>query len=50
MATGTLEISSLGINGTLTIYQAAPDKSYTVIDLGGIGKAKRDPTDKWPGR
>jgi hypothetical protein len=40
MATGTLEISSFGINGTLTIYQAAPDKAYTEIDLGGIGKAE----------
>jgi outer membrane lipoprotein-sorting protein len=38
--TGTLEIAAIGINGTITIYQATPDRSYTVLDLGGMGKAE----------
>ena len=41
IATGTLEITSIGLSGTLTIYQAAPDKSYTMIEFaGGVGKAE----------
>lgn len=38
MATGTLEITGMGLNGTLTSYRAAPDKSYTLVDLSGAGK------------
>src|ERR1019366_3689049 len=33
VATGTLEIAGMGLSGMLTSYRAAPDKSYTVIDL-----------------
>ena len=41
VATGTLEITSIGLSGTLTIYQAAPDKAYTTIEFsGGVGKAE----------
>jgi hypothetical protein len=40
VATGTLEIAGMGLSGTLTSYRAAPDKSYTVIDFGGVGKAE----------
>src|ERR1039458_8741967 len=41
VATGTLEITSVGLSGTLTIYQAAPDKAYTAIEFsGGVGKGE----------
>jgi zinc protease len=40
MSTGTLEIPTMGLTGTLTIYRAAPDKSYTLIDFSGVGKAE----------
>ncbi len=36
--TGTLEITAMGIKGSLTRYAAAPDKTYSVIDIEGIGK------------
>ncbi|MGA2742509.1 MAG: hypothetical protein ABSG65_34355 [Bryobacteraceae bacterium] len=41
ISTGTLEISSMGLSGTLTTYRAAPDKSYTVVDFAAIGKAEQ---------
>ncbi|MGA2740607.1 MAG: hypothetical protein ABSG65_24620 [Bryobacteraceae bacterium] len=41
IATGTLEITSMGLSGTLTSYRAAPDKSYTVIEFSGVGKAEQ---------
>ncbi len=40
VATGTLEITGMGLSGTLTSYRAAPDKSYTLIDFAGVGKAE----------
>ncbi len=40
IATGTLEITGMGLSGTLTTYRAAPDKSYTLIDFGSVGKAE----------
>jgi hypothetical protein len=40
VSTGTLEITSMGLSGALTSYRAAPDKSYTVIDFTGMGKAE----------
>ena len=40
LATGELEISQFGINGSITSYKAAPNKSYTLIDLGGAGQAE----------
>jgi hypothetical protein len=41
IATGTLELTGMGLSGTLTSYRAAPDKSYTVIDFAGVGKAEQ---------
>jgi hypothetical protein len=41
IATGTLELTSMGLSGTLTSYRAAPNKSYTVIDFTGMGKAEQ---------
>lgn|ERR1017187_3709971 len=36
--TGTMELAARGIKGTLTVYEAAPDKNYTEINFEGIGK------------
>jgi hypothetical protein len=41
IATGTLEITSIGMSGTLTSYRAWPDKSYALIDFAGVGKAEQ---------
>jgi hypothetical protein len=38
VSTGTFEITAQGIKGTLTRYDADPDKSYTVVDIEGVGK------------
>lgn len=35
---GTLEMSPMGIKGTYENYAAAPDKSYTKINLQGVGE------------
>jgi outer membrane lipoprotein-sorting protein len=41
IATGKLEITTFGISGTLTVYQSAPDKAYTVVEFPDpIGKAE----------
>lgn len=41
IATGTLEITTFGLSGTLTVYQAAPDKAYTDIEFPApVGKAE----------
>ncbi|MFN7997289.1 MAG: hypothetical protein U0Q18_26975 [Bryobacteraceae bacterium] len=40
ITTGTLEISAMGLTGNLTSYKAAPDKSYTVVEFAGVGKAE----------
>jgi hypothetical protein len=40
IATGTLELTGMGLSGSLTSYRAAPNKSYTVIDFAGVGKAE----------
>jgi Protein of unknown function (DUF620) len=37
-ATGTMELTAQGIKGTLVRYQADPDKSYTLLDIAGVGK------------
>ena len=34
----TLDTGALGIKGTVTMYQAAPNKSLTETDLAGVGK------------
>jgi hypothetical protein len=38
IATGTVELPSQGLKGTLTRYAAEPDKNYSVVELEGIGK------------
>ena len=38
ITTATMELVGKGIKGTLTTYKAAPDKSYTVTEIEGIGK------------
>ena len=35
---GTMEIVPMGIKGTMENYAAAPDKSYTKVNLNGIGE------------
>lgn len=35
---GTMEFSGRGIKGTMTVYQAEPDKNLAVIEIEGIGK------------
>lgn len=41
IAKGTLEITTFGLSGTMTVYQAAPDKSYTDIEFPDpVGKAE----------
>src|ERR1700722_14446148 len=46
IATGTLELPTMSLSGALTVYQSMPDKSYTVIDLGGMGKAEEGSNGK----
>ena len=36
--TGTISFPAQGLNGSLTRYAAAPDKEYSVVELGPIGK------------
>jgi hypothetical protein len=38
IATGTLEYAAQGIKGTITHYEAEPDRYYAVLDIPGIGK------------
>jgi len=38
---GTVELASMGLKGTMIRYAAAPDKSYTVIELDQIGKMEQ---------
>jgi hypothetical protein len=40
VVTGTLEITGMGLKGTLTSYRAAPGNSYSIIDFGSVGKAE----------
>ena len=35
---GNLEFTGRGLKGTLTIYQAEPDKNRAIIDIEGVGK------------
>jgi hypothetical protein len=35
---GTIEVVGRGVKGTMTVYQAAPDKELAIIDFEGIGK------------
>ena len=38
IATGTLEYAAQGVKGTITRYEAEPDKYFAVLDIPGIGK------------
>lgn len=38
---GTMEIKGLGIKGTLVAYQAKPDKTYTKIEIEGVGAIEK---------
>jgi len=38
--TGTLELTTMGLSGALTTYRSMPDKTYTVIEFAGMGKAE----------
>ncbi|MGD1097441.1 MAG: hypothetical protein ABSB35_36325, partial [Bryobacteraceae bacterium] len=38
VSTGSFEIPAQGIKGTLTRYDADPDKSYAVVEIEGVGK------------
>lgn len=38
MVKGTLEMSPMGIKGVMESYSSAPNKSYTKMNLGGIGE------------
>ena len=38
IAKGTFEVPAQGLKGTLITYEAARNKNYTTIDLGGIGQ------------
>jgi outer membrane lipoprotein-sorting protein len=40
VSTGTMEFVGKGINGSVASYRAEPNKSYTEIDIQGIGKVK----------
>jgi hypothetical protein len=49
VVTGTMEIPNAHLKGKLTSYRAAPTKSYTEIDLEGVGKIQEgtDGTIAW---
>ena len=38
ISSGVMEFIGKGLKAKITSYQAAPDKSYTAVDIGGIGK------------
>lgn len=40
----TMEMAAMGLKATMTSYKEAPDKSYSEVELAGIGKM-RDGTD-----
>lgn len=40
-STGTFSVPAQGLSGTLTIYQKAPNLSYTEIELTGVGKIRQ---------
>lgn len=41
VSTGTIDFKSLGVTGTITLTQAAPNKSRAVSDMKGIGKSEQ---------
>jgi zinc protease len=49
VTTGEFEFTGKGVKAHITSYQAAPNKSYTVIEIDGIGKMEEgtDGTVAW---
>jgi outer membrane lipoprotein-sorting protein len=49
VSTGTMEFVGKGIKGSITSYRAEPNKSYTELDIAGIGKVREgsDGTTAW---
>ncbi len=49
MSTDTFELPAAGMKGEIKIYNEEPDKSYSVVDLAGIGKIEEgcDGTTAW---
>src|SRR5690242_1955488 len=49
VSTGSMEFVGKGIKGAISSYRAEPNKSYTEIDIAGIGKVKEgsDGTIAW---
>jgi len=45
ITTGTFEMAAQGLKAAMTAYSAPPDKSYSVIDLEGIGKIESGTVD-----
>lgn len=45
VSTGTFEMTAQGIKGTVTIWEAPPDKTYREIDLAGVGKVQSGTAD-----
>jgi outer membrane lipoprotein-sorting protein len=41
---GTMEVAAMGLKGTITTYQAEPNKSYSEVELAAMGKM-RDGSD-----
>jgi outer membrane lipoprotein-sorting protein len=41
VAEATMEIKDLGIKGTLTVYQARPNKMYTKVEIEGVGSVEQ---------
>ncbi len=43
--TGTVEMTAQNVRGTVTRYSAPPDKTYTVMELDGVGKVEEGAAD-----
>ncbi len=39
-AKGTIQVPSVGISGTIELFQKAPDKAATIVELSGIGRQR----------
>jgi zinc protease len=37
---GTIELAAMGLKGSVIMYRAEPDKSYSEIELAGLGKTR----------
>jgi outer membrane lipoprotein-sorting protein len=37
---GAIELAAMGLKGTVTTYRAEPDKSYSEIELAGLGRTR----------